>query len=356
MGRLHQLQISLILLTQGRLWASPKLIGWRALLLALLSSLSSSCDLLGTAAMTLPPCVNDNCNCGDFISQPLAQQVLDAFAHDPYSLDSDGNGLACESLPAQAPPLDPPAVPSGSVHLSLGNPSQANSVNPNNYLLERQQYALGYDRSRNLARWASWQLDASWLGSTERQDNFRPDGALPKGFYQVTPDDYRGSGYDRGHMVPSADRTASPKDNAATFLMTNIMPQAPENNRGIWRELEEFERDWVYQYDGELYIITGSYGTQGAVGSRQKIAVPSRLWKVIVALDRPAAGVNGVSANSRVVAVDLPNRDSIGEDWRRYQTSIDAIELATGLDLLSAVPAEVQAALEAPTSRAPSLE
>lgn len=95
----------------GQLWAGPRLIGWRGLLLAVLSGLSGGCDLLGTAAVTLPPCVNDNCNCGDFISQPLAQQVLEAFAHDPYSLDSDGNGLACESLPAQAPAPDPPACP-----------------------------------------------------------------------------------------------------------------------------------------------------------------------------------------------------------------------------------------------------
>lgn len=317
-------------------------------LLASLSGLSTACDVLLGASLqaTLPPCVNDDCNCGDFISQPLAQQVLTAFRGDPYQLDSDGNGQACESLPPQAPAIDPPGVPSGSPHLVLGNPSNANSANPNNYLLERQQYVVGYGRDRNSAHWVSWQLNAAWLGNTDRQDNFRPDGALPKGIYQVTPEDYRGSGYDRGHMVPSADRTTSPRDNAATFLMTNIMPQAPENNRGTWRELEEYERDLVYQYDRELYILAGSYGDQGQIGRRHKITVPSRLWKVIVVMDRPRAGLSGLSQGTQVIAVDLPNQNSVAEDWRRYQTSIDSIELATGLDLLSNVSEPIQSALE----------
>jgi endonuclease G, mitochondrial len=317
-----------------------------------LSALLSACDLLLVAStqVPLPPCVNDDCNCGDFNSRALAQQVLEAFPGDPYKLDSDGNGQACESLPPQAVPFDPPGVPSQNLHLLLGNPSNANATNPNNYLLERQQYALGYGRDRNLAHWVSWHLDASWLGSTPRQDNFRPDGALPTGFYQVTPDDYRGSGYDRGHLLPSADRTANARDNAATFLMTNIVPQVPEHNRGIWRVLEEYERDLVYQYDRELYIIAGAYGTQGTIGQRQKIAVPSRLWKVIVVMDQPGSGLNGISETTQVIAVDMPNRKISGDDWQRYQTSIDSIELATGLDLLSNVPEAVQAALESRVS------
>ncbi|MBD2256994.1 DNA/RNA non-specific endonuclease [Pseudanabaena sp. FACHB-2040] len=324
-------------------------VGW----LAGLSALLSACDLLLVAStqIPLPPCVNDDCNCSDFNSQVLAQEVLDAFPGDPYRLDSDGNGQACESLPPQAVPFDPPGVPSNSPHLLLGNPSNANNANPNNYLLERQQYALGYGRDRNLTRWVSWQLDAAWLGNTPRQDNFRPDGALPQGFYQVTPDDYRGSGYDRGHLVPSADRTANVKDNTATFLMTNIVPQAPEHNRGIWRALEEYERDLVYQYDRELYIIAGSYGTKETIGQRQKITVPSRLWKVIVVLDRPGSGLAGISEATQIIAVDIPNQNISDEDWRRYQTSIDSIELATGLDLLSNVPEAVQAAIESQTSQ-----
>ncbi|PSN12294.1 DNA/RNA endonuclease G [filamentous cyanobacterium CCT1] len=301
---------------------------------------------------TLPPCVDDDCNCGDFASQPQAQTVLDAFRGDPYGLDGDGNGTACELLPPVPPPPDPPASPSSNPHLVLGNPSQAATANPNNYLLQRNQYALSYSRDRNGLNWASWEVDAAWLGSTDRQDNFRPDGGLPAGFYQVTPNDYRGSGYDRGHVVPSGDRTRTVSDNAATFLMTNIIPQTPENNRGPWRELEEYGRDLVYQYDRSLHVFAGAYGNQGSVGNRA-VAVPSRLWKIIVVYDRLPDGNLGIGSDTQVIAVDMPNIDQVNPDWRQYQTSIQRLEVATGYTFLENFPADLQAALKAQTSDVP---
>ncbi|MBW4459724.1 MAG: DNA/RNA non-specific endonuclease [Nodosilinea sp. WJT8-NPBG4] len=301
---------------------------------------------------TLPPCVDDDCNCGDFASQPQAQTVLDAFGGDPYSLDGDGNGRACELLPVETPSADPPAPPSSNPHLALGNPSQAATTNPNNYLIQRNQYALSYSRDRNGLNWASWEVDAAWLGSTDRQDNFRPDGALPAGFYQVTPNDYRGSGYDRGHVVPSGDRTGSVSDNAATFLMTNIIPQAPDNNRGPWRELEEYGRSLVYQYDHSLHVFAGAYGSQGSIGNRA-IAIPSRLWKIIVIYDRLPNGGLGIGSDSQIIAVDLPNSNQVSPDWRRYQTSVQRIEIATGHSFFENLPAELQAILKARTSDVP---
>ena len=295
---------------------------------------------------TLPPCVDDDCNCGDFASQAQAQAVLDAFGGDPYGLDGDGNGAACELLPPEQPPLDPPAPPASTPHLALGNPSQAATTNPNNYLIQRHQYALAYSRDLNRLIWASWQVNADWLGTVERQDNFRPDGALPAGFYQVTPNDYRGSGYDRGHMVPSADRTATVRDNAATFLMTNIIPQAPKNNQGPWRELEEHTRDLVYQYDRSLQVLAGAYGHQGSVGNRA-IAAPSRLWKIIIVYDWLDDGSLGIGGDTQIIAVDMPNLDSVDPDWRRYQTTIQRIEVATGYNFLSTLPPDLQAVLKA---------
>lgn len=292
-------------------------------------------------AAQLPPCVDDDCNCGDFRDQALAQRVLEAFPGDPFVLDRDGNGVACESLPPTAPPGDAPAAPSANPHLLLGNPSHANRQNPNNYLIERDGYALAYDRDRGHAHWVSWQLTTAWLGQTERQDNFRQDGSLPAGFYQVTPNDYRNSGYDRGHLLPSGDRTVSVAANSATFLMTNIIPQAPENNRGLWAELEQYTRQLVRQGDQEVYVIAGAYGHRETL-AEGRVTVPSRLWKVIVVLDTPGAGLAGVSAASQVIAVDMPNRDRLPTDWRIYQTALQRIELATGYSLLSAVAPEIQ--------------
>jgi len=85
------------------------------------------------------------------------------------------------------------------------------------------------------------------------QDNFRPDDALPAEAYKVRPNDYTGSGYDRGHIAPSADRTCNEADNSATFLMSNMMPQVPELNRGVWGDLKEYCRELV-QEGKELYI------------------------------------------------------------------------------------------------------
>ncbi|HEY9890044.1 MAG TPA: DNA/RNA non-specific endonuclease [Candidatus Obscuribacterales bacterium] len=301
--------------------------------------------LVAAADGLLPPCVEDDCNCGDFRDQALAQAVLTAFPADPFVLDQDGNGLACESLPPTAPGLEPAVPPLDSLHLQLGNPSNAGTGNPNNYLLARSQYVLSYNRDRGTANWVSWQLSADWLGNTPRQDNFRQDGGLPAGMYQVTPNDYRQTGYDRGHIVPSGDRTRSVADNAATFLMTNILPQAPQNNQGLWRELEEYSRDQVYQFDQVLHIIAGGYGVQTQLANG-RVTVPSRLWKIIVVLD-PGEGLADIDLSTPVIAIDVPNQDTPVPDWRAYQTTVDRLELATGYDFLSLVPVETQAILEA---------
>lgn len=294
----------------------------------------------GDSSADLPPCTDSYCDCSDFGSQPQAQWVLEAFGEDYFGLDRDGNGWACESLAPIGFALETPTYFSTSEHLSLGNPSNAGKTDVNNWLIERAQYVLSYSRDRNVLNWASWRVDNSWLGASDRQDNFRPDGGLPKGFYQATPGDYRRSGFDRGHMVPSGDRTASDGDNSATFLMTNIFPQAEENNRGPWRELEEYGRDLVYQQGKALYVIAGAYGNQGQVG---RVTVPGRVWKVMVVLDGPEAPV---TRRTRVIAVDMPNRDRISADWQTYITTVDRIELATGYDLLSEVPEAVQTAIE----------
>jgi hypothetical protein len=128
--------------------------------------------------------------------------------------------------------------------LLLGNPSNATPdiANENNYLIIKPQYNLSYNRSKATSNWTAWRLDSNWIGSTPRQDDFRPDSTLPSGWYQVTDTDYSGSGYDRGHLCPSGDRTNSVPNNSATFLMTNMMPQLAANNQGPWEDLESYCR------------------------------------------------------------------------------------------------------------------
>jgi len=330
-----------------------------ALLAALVACTSVEVQVSQKPATNLPPCASqpgDSCNCSDFQYQQDAQTVLESDPSDPHRLDGNNkNGFACESLPSRGgaiasptpfPSPSPTAPTSRSPHLTLGNPSGA-VADPNilnNYLMEKPQYVLSYNNSKGIPNWVSWQLNSNWLGDIDRKNDFRPDTTLPIGFYQVRPSDYTGSGYDKGHMTPSGDRTRTPSDNSATFLMTNMIPQAPANNREVWRELEEYSRKLVDQ-GKELYIIAGGVGQKGML--KGKVAMPEQTWKVVVVLERPDLDVSGVSSSTRLIAVMMPNSDEVARtDWRDYRVSVDAIEAATGYDFLSNVPKAIQDEIE----------
>lgn len=249
------------------------------------------------------------------------------------------------------------------VHLIMGNPSGAttSTANSNNYLMEKSQYALSYNNSRRTANWVSWQLNSSWLGSAPRQDDFRADTTLPSGWYRVTSSDYTGSGFDRGHLTPSADRTNTIANNSATFLMTNIVPQAPDNNQGYWAQLESYERSVVTSQGKELYIIAGGYGQGGTSsnGSRSTISgagivVPSRLYKIIV-ITNPGTGAGGVNTSTRVIAIDTPNvQGNRSVNWGTYRTTVDYIESRTGYNFLSNVSPSVQSVIESRVDSGPT--
>jgi endonuclease G, mitochondrial len=245
------------------------------------------------------------------------------------------------------------APPNNGSHLMLGNPSHAVTLDANRYhLFLRPQYALLYDRTTNTPAWASWQLNASWLGDGTRPA-FTPDPALPAGWFAVTPRDYTGSGFDRGHIVPAADRNRTPEDAAAVFYMSNIAPQSPDNNRGPWEKLESYCRTLV-RSGKELYIISGPTG-KGGVGSAgpaaaiaaRKIAVPAAFWKIVVINNRSGLKIDGITQNTRVIAVLIPNQQGIKEaKWQQFRTTVRALEQRTGYDFLSNLPAELQEALE----------
>lgn len=118
-------------------------------------------------------------------------------------------------------------------HEVLGIPSNAvaDINSPNDYLIERAQYVLSYNKEKGEPNWVAWHLDSTWIGRAPRQNNYRADSSLPPGWYQVEPYDYSGSGFDRGHNCPSGDRTSTVADNSETFRMTNMLPQAPDNNQ-----------------------------------------------------------------------------------------------------------------------------
>ncbi|QJD96193.1 DNA/RNA non-specific endonuclease [Mucilaginibacter robiniae] len=240
-------------------------------------------------------------------------------------------------------------------NLLMGNPSGAttSTANSDNYLRDLTYFTQSYNRSKGEPNWTSWYVGASSLGSTDRSDNFRADTGLPSGWYEVSASSYSGSGFDRGHNCPSADRTSTTAANQATFLMSNMVPQAPNNNQQTWANLENYGRSLVTA-GNEIYVIMGSYG-QGGTGSNGgttttvdngNVVVPSNIWKVIVVLANGNNDLSRVTSSTRVIAVNTPNINSINTDWKQYRCTVRSIEQATGYNLLSALPQSVQDAIE----------
>jgi len=259
-------------------------------------------------------------------------------------------------------PVD--TTPTQDDNMAMGNPSGAttSTSNTNNYLMVKSQFALSYNNSRGTANWVSWHLSAAWKGGATRCDCFTQDGTLPTGYYKASTSNYTNTGFDRGHMCPSDDRDLNSTDNSITFKMTNIMPQAPQLNQITWGNLEAYCRSLLAQ-GNELYVIAGAYG-QGGTGSNGgststiasgNIKVPARYWKVIVVLPNGSNDVTRVGTTTRVIAVDMPNVQTVSsQPWGWYRTSVDAIEAATGYDLLSSVSGAVQSTIEASVDAGPT--
>ncbi|CAN5641516.1 hypothetical protein BH24ACI3_BH24ACI3_03340 [soil metagenome] len=232
--------------------------------------------------------------------------------------------------------------------LIFGNPSNATPdiANENNYLMQKPQYSLSYNRSRATANWVAWRLDSSWIGSTQRQDDFRPDPALPDGWYRVESFDYSGSGFDRGHMCPSGDRTNSVLNNSATFLMTNIVPQLSANNQGPWEKFESYSRTLAAE-GKEVYIFSGVHGNAGTI-SNGRIVVPAVTWKVALVLPSGSNDLQRANKATRVVGIIVPNQGpvDINAPWRNFRVTVDAVENLTGYDFFSNIPINTQAIIE----------
>ncbi|WP_295798346.1 DNA/RNA non-specific endonuclease [Mucilaginibacter sp.] len=239
-------------------------------------------------------------------------------------------------------------------NMALGNPSGAsNSLsNADNYLIDHKYYIESYNRDKGEPNWVSWHLCSSDLGQTDRLNNFRPDETLPDGWYEADNTSYKRTGFDKGHNCPSGDRTSSTDANSATFLMDNIIPQAPNNNEHTWEHLESYCRNKV-KNGNEVYIIMGVYGSGGTGRSgyattidNGRINVPAHIWKVVVIIPEGDDDLNRIDETTQVIAIDTPNDNNITNNWMNYTCTVKSIEAATGYNLLSALPQTVQQTLE----------
>ncbi len=225
-----------------------------------------------------------------------------------------------------------------NIDISNNNPSQASSKNLNNLLIVKEEYILSYNCSKGIANWVSWTTEQEDLGDLSRSDDFREDESLPKKCYQVDENDYRGTGYDRGHLMPSGDRTKSKSANSSSFLMVNILPQNPSNNREVWRELEIYSRKLVNR-GLKLHSFAGGNGQLKTI-NKGKISVPKYVWKVILV-------ENSNTGEVETIAVIMPNSEKVKRtDWQDYLVSVDKVESVTEYDFFAYLSDDVEEKIE----------
>ncbi len=275
----------------------------------------------------------------------LALPAIAAFAFASCKKGSD----PAPTPPTPPPPQVAPVVTTDNDPMLLGNPTNATTdiLYPGNYFRNTGYFSLAYNNSRGSSNWVAWHLQSEDLGSAPRQDDFRHDASLPPSFNFIDASAYSGSGFDRGHNCPSADRTSSVPANSSTFLMSNMIPQAPNLNQGPWDELENYTRTTLVGGNNEAYIymgVTGSGGTSPngtfTTVNAGKVTVPATIWKVIIVFPKGNGDMARLSSNATVLAVSMPNENGLyttsgpGRDaWRNYITTIQSIEASVGGNL-----------------------
>ncbi len=247
-----------------------------------------------------------------------------------------------------------------------GNLSEIDLItNESEILISREQYIISYNKEKRAPNWVAWKLEKNQMGQSGRSNNFEQDIELEKylvsqsnGFHSVTSEDYKGSCFDRGHQVPSADRTDNEVDNQSTFLMSNMIPQTAHLNRVIWEHLEHYTRELVHTQSKKVYVIAGPIYDEdfGSIGRQNNIKVPSKNFKIIFILDSNQ-NLSDINANTPMITVVIPNTLSDGtaptnheklclqstevealiaadmSDWQQYKTTLLNVENLSGLKL-----------------------
>jgi endonuclease G, mitochondrial len=253
---------------------------------------------------------------------------------------------------------DTPLV--GNPQVSIGIPTSHNS---NVITISRKQYVANWDYERRTPEWVAWTLTKSQLGDVARTNTFRLDRDLDDALTaqnreSVSPNDYRGTCLDRGHQIPSGDRTGSIPDNEATFFMSNMLPQAAFLNRRTWVSLERFLRRQALNNDLRVQVYAGVVPNLnvGGIGPNNDIMVPLRNFKIAVLI--PRIPLRPRINQLRYFVTDFPNVTSRNTDpvidhvqacydsqhtihlddtnlkayWRPYLSTRASVEASSGID------------------------
>ncbi len=219
---------------------------------------------------------------------------------------------------------------SGYDNLVLGIPGPADTI------IDRPGYALEYIELHEQPAWVIYRLTAEEITTkaTARTNDFREDPDIPSG--SATLDDYKRSGFDRGHLAPAADMAYSVQTMSDSFYMSNMSPQKGEFNRGIWQKLESTVRKFAIT-EKDVYIVTGPIlpKTKTLTIGPNEMTVPDAFFKVVY--DRPPP--------QKMIAFIIPNTGS-STPLQSFVVTVDMVEAETGLNFFPLLPQPLQENLE----------
>src|ERR1043166_2226060 len=238
--------------------------------------------------------------------------------------------------------------------IQLGNPSGAivDTNNHSHYLFQLPVYAMDYSDTNAQPNWVSWDLSsADANNAVGRSPDFFTNIYLPPNFFWLPGDPvnpFTASGYDRGHMCPSADRTDSRTNNDMLFLMSNIIPQKSEQNEGIWANFENQCRT-IADAGNEVLITCGPslFTTNKLYNNRVPIA--GYTWKIVIVVrtnNNGSTAASRITPTNRVIVVRIPNTAAVGSDpWQNYLTNAAAVEADTGFTFFTALSSNLATVL-----------
>lgn len=202
-----------------------------------------------------------------------------------------------------------------------------------------RNYAMLYDKKYKLAYWVAYPLHASYIGSSGRSDAWAFDPKIPQSG-QVDLSSSFGNGYDRGHQIPSGDRTATRDLNATTFYYSNMTAQVSSMNQGIWNNLEQQVRTWTAQSD-TLYVVTGAAiktATDATITYAKGSAIPKYYYKALAMKKGNTYYTIGFKINNQVI----PS----GNNYNTYRVSVSDIEKETGYTFFPKLSNEVKSTID----------
>src|SRR5450759_1514716 len=200
-------------------------------------------------------------------------------------------------------------------------------------IVRHSYYTLSYSEKDEQAAWVYYELTPEMVrGKQKRTDDYRPDEKVTTKSAQL--EDYRGSGYDRGHLCPAGDMKLNYESMTESFFLSKMSPQNKEFNDGIWNDLENKVRSWTLT-KGKLYIVTAGVLTSnlGKIG-RDGVTVPKYFYKVLYD-----------PRNEKMIAFLLPNANS-NKPLSDFVVTVDYVESLTGIDFFPALPDSLENNLE----------